>query len=91
MLMSQYRLALLLLSGVLITACNEVSQAQLDEVRAIAQEGRTMAAEARDIAIRAEQKADQALAVANDAKSTADQALAEVRACCQHNKPGLVP
>lgn len=48
----------------LITACNNnsgVSQAELDQVRMLAEEAKTMAAEARDIAQRAEQKADQAL------------------------------
>lgn len=61
-----------------VTACNSnsgVSQADLDAVRQLAQEsktiateaqqlaqeGKTMAAEARDIALRADQKADQAL------------------------------
>lgn len=52
-----------------------VSQAELDQVRALALEARTMAAEARDIALRAERKADDALAEANSAKALAQQAL----------------
>lgn len=48
----------------LMAACNNnsgVSQEDLDAVRMLAEEAKTMAAEARDIALRAEQKADQAL------------------------------
>jgi hypothetical protein len=56
----------ILLAGVvvLVAACNNnsgVSQADLDAVRMLAEEAKTMAAEARDIALRAEQKADQAM------------------------------
>ena len=86
---SHHVILVLLCATFWISGCDGVSESQLAEVRAVAEEAkntaleaRTMAAEARDIALRAEQKADQALATANDAKSTAEQALAEARDCC---------
>lgn len=63
------KLAMILGMVLLLGACNNnsgVSQADLDAVRSMAQEAKTMAAEARDIAMRAEQKADQALANSNN-------------------------
>ncbi len=45
---------------------NGVTQADLDAVRSLAQDGKFMASEARDIALRAERKADQALANSNN-------------------------
>lgn len=64
----QYVFLFLISAFLLLSACDNnsgVSQAELDQVRMLAEEARTMAAEARDIALRAEQKADQALAAAN--------------------------